>query len=197
MKQFSRFFMIFAAMAALSACSSTNLDGKPTPQFSFENKAPVPLRVDAVDFVLNYNPGADPQDISSRFVVSPTDALRRYTAHRYKAVGGDQTLRVMVDEASMHLREIKQKNSALKWADIGTEDEYELNMTVRVVPVRIADRSEGTSMQWKFRRTLVMPQSVSLAEREKRQLEFLEKLMADIDASMMPALSSNMNLVVQ
>lgn len=194
MKKLSAFFMVFAAVAVLAGCSSTNLDGRPGPQFAFENLTPVPLRVSSVDFVLNYNPGADPQDISSRFTVSPTDALRRYTASRYNAVGGEQTLRVAVDQASLHLREIQQKNAALKWADIGTEDEYELNMTVRAVPIR-ADRTEGTSMQWKFRRTLVMPQSVSLAEREKRQIAFLEKLMADIDASMMPALGSEMNLI--
>lgn len=196
MKKLNSFFMLFAAVAVLAGCSSTNLDGRPTPQFAFENKTPVPLRVEKVDFVLNYNPGSDPQDISGRFAISPTEALRRYTASRYKAIGGENTLRVTVEQASMHLREIKQKNSALKWADIGTEDEYELNMTVRAVPVR-PDRTEGTSAQWKFRRTLVMPQSVSLAEREKRQIEFIEKLMADIDASMMPALGSEMNLIAQ
>lgn len=195
MKKPHAFFMVFAAVAVLAGCSSTNLDGRPAPQMAFETLTPVPLRVENVDFVLNYNPGADKEDISGRFAISPTEAMRRYTARRYQAMGGDQTLRVMVEQASMHLREIKQKNSALKWADIGTEDEYELNMTVRVVPIR-ADRTEGTSAQWKFRRTLVMPQSVSLAEREKRQIAFIEKLIADIDASMMPALSSDMNLVV-
>jgi hypothetical protein len=186
--------MMCVAVLAVAGCSSTNRDGKPMPELTFENLPPVTLNASAVDFVLNYNPGEDKQDISSRFVMTPGDALRRYTAHRYVAGGGDQTLRVMLDQGSIHIRELKQKNSALKWADIGTEDEYELNMAVRVVPIA-SDRREGTSMQWKFRRTLVMPQSVSLAEREKRQLEFLEKLMADIDKSMMEGLTKNTNLV--
>ncbi len=184
----------FTALTLLAGCSSTNLDGRPMPEFAYQGMRPVALNVSAVDFVLNYNPGADPKDVSGRFVISPTEALRRYTAQRYTAAGGTQTLRVMVDDASMHLRQIQQKNSALKWADIGTEDEYELNMTVRALPVR-SDGTEGTSMQWKFRRTLVMPQSVSLAEREKRQVEFLDKLIADIDASMMKAFSNEMRLV--
>lgn len=196
MKTFNAFFTVFAAVAVLAACSSTNMDGRPAPKMAFENLTPVSLRVEKVDFVMNYNPGADAQDISGRFAISPTEAMRRYTASRYQAVGGENTLRVTVEQASMHLRQIQQKNSALKWADIGTEDEYELNMTVRAVPVR-PDRTEGTSAQWKFRRTLVMPQSVSLADREKRQLAFMEKLISDVDASMMPALSSDMNLVVR
>lgn len=183
-----------AALSLLAGCSSTNLDGRPMPEFAYQTMRPVALNVNSVDFVLNYNPGADPQDVSGRFVISPTEALRRYTAQRYTAAGGTQTLRIMVDDASMRLREIKQKNSALKWADIGTEDEYELNMTVRVLPVR-SDGTEGTSMQWKFRRTLVMPQSVSLVEREKRQVEFLDKLIADIDASMVKAFRNEMKLV--
>lgn len=178
---------------ALTACTNTRPGGLGQPQLTFEQLPQIPLDVGSVDFLLNYNPGADPRDISSRFVISPHEALRRYTARRFAPMGGGGRLKVMVDVASVHMREIPQKNKTLAWADIGTEDEYEVDVTYQLQPVSY-DGQEGTLMQWKFHRTLVMPKSVSLAEREKKQIAFLEKLIADVDASAVPALKGPLNL---
>lgn len=194
MKHYTRYAVLIASLATLGACTNRYADGGPMPQLTFANMAPVQVDAGKIDFILNTDRAADPADVSSRFVMNPVEALRRYTAQRYVAAGSGQTLRIVVEESSVHVREIPQKNKTLQWADIGTEDEYEVNMIVRAVPVSYGGQ-EGTSMQWKYRRTLVMPQSVSLAERESRQLAFLEKLIADIDASMMEGLKGDMNMV--
>jgi hypothetical protein len=53
-------------------------------------------------------------------------------------------------------------------------------LQLRVVsqPAGFAGRQSTTI---KMDRTLVMPSSVTLAEREKRQTEFLERMIADVD----------------
>ncbi len=46
-----------------------------------------------------------------------------------------------------------------------------------------------------FNRTLTMPASVSLAEREMRQLQFLEQLMRDVDVAVSKALAEKFSML--
>lgn len=184
-------FLLLAAVAgiALSGCTSTaHVGGIPGPRMTFENYMPVTLNVAAANVVENYEVMNDPNDVSGQFVVAPSEAIKQYAARRFQANGrGSGQFTLEIEDARVFLNEIEQQNKVLSWSGIGKEDQYRVSTRVKVTP--IPDQvSARASTIIKFNRTLVMPSSVSLAERERRQLAFLEELIADIDAAIVKAL---------
>lgn len=167
----------------LTGCASTPSDmGMPAPQMTFQQFSPLMLNVQSASVVDAYIQSSDPQDVSGQFVLPPAEAVKRYAAQRYRANGaGTGQFVIAIEDARIHVREIDQKNKALEWSKIGREDEYRLFLQLRVTAIPDGVQgNEATIM--KFERTLVIPSSTSVADRELKQVAFLEKMMADVDA---------------
>lgn len=180
------------AISGLAACTTnSHVGGLPLPRMTFENYAPVVLNVASSTVTESYEIANDPKDISSQFVVAPSEAVKAYAARRFPASGiGNGYFNIVIEDARVHLDEAKQDSKALSWANIGTEDIYRVFLRVRVVTQpSMVNASSSTVI--KNERTLVMKASNSLAEREKLQLEFLEKLMADVDKAIMNVLDQS------
>lgn len=183
-----KYLLSAIAVGVLSACVSP---GAPAPQLTFANYPQVTLNTASANVVESYANPNDPQDISGQFVLAPAEAVKRYAANRYKAApasSGDFT--ITIEDARVHMKQIDQKNKVLEWSGVGKEDEYSVTMRLRVdvQPDGMMGR-QTTSI--KMDRTLVMPSSVTLAEREDRQTKFLEKLIADIDSRIGDALDQS------
>lgn len=186
--------MTAVATIAMHGCTGIRHDGQPMPRLTFENYQPVMLNVQNSTVVEAYAGQADPQDIAGQFVVPPAEAVKQYAAKRFSAAGtGDGQFTIAIEDARVHLRSLEENNKLLSWSGIGKEDEYRIFLRLRVSPVPNGTRSSASTIL-KFDRTLVMPSSVSVAQREERQLKFLEKLMADVDASIMNALNDLPNI---
>lgn len=184
-------FLLMAAVAglALHGCSSTaHVGGLPAPRMTFENYAPIALHVQNINVVEKYEIANDPQDVSSQFVISPSDAVKRYAARRFSGNGmGNGQFNIEIEDARVHMNQIAQNNKVLSWSGVGQEDQYRVFLRLKVTPV--PDQvSANASTIIKHERTLVMPSSVTLAEREKRQQEFLETLIADVDKNIVSLL---------
>lgn len=171
-----------AALVALTGCSTPSA-GLPPARLTFENYSPTMLNVQAASVVENYEIQNDPKDIAGQFVIAPSEAVKTYAARRFPASGmGSGRFIISIEDARVHLNEIDQQNRVLSWSGIGKEDQYRLLMRLRVTTLPDQVQASSSTML-KFERTLVMPASVPLAEREARQLAFLEKLIADIDVA--------------
>lgn len=184
--------LTFAAVAVLAACASHQ--GMPAPQLTFANYQTVMLNAQSAAVDEQYLQPNDPQDVSGQFVIAPSEAVKRYAAKRYQAVGsGTGIFTLVIEDARVHMRQLDENNKVLKWAGAGKEDEYHLYLQLKVITT--ADGMQGRSTTTiKMDRTLVMPSSVTLAEREMRQVQFLEKLMADVDVKISDALDQTPNL---
>lgn len=178
--------MAFAAVGVLASCA--NVHPAPSPQLTFANYAPVTLNAQTAEVVEAYETPNDPQDVSGQFVLAPSEAVKRYAANRWKAgTAPDGTFTITLQDARVHVNQISQNNKVLEWSGVGKEDEYRLMMKVMVTaaPSGFQGRQSTTI---KMDRTLVMPSSVTLSEREMRQTKFLEKLIADLDKRINEAL---------
>ena len=177
-------FLLYSAIASLglfyvSGCTTAH----PTqsPQLTFENYAPISLNVLATNIQESYKNKIDEKDVSGQFVLAPSEAIKKYAQNRFKAAGaGDGQFTIDIQESFVHMRQIEQKNVVLEWADVGKEDEYRIYIQVNVVaqPPGFKGRQSTTI---KMDRTLIMPSSVTLAQREMRQTKFLETLISDLD----------------
>jgi len=174
--------MTAAAIAVLAVAGCAAQGGMPAPKLTFANYQPVNLNVQSATVVENYANPNDPQDVSSQFVLPLNEAVKRYAAARFAPSGtGNGQFTINITDARIHLRQIAQDNKVLKWADVGTEDEYHIWLALNVTPQPDGFNGRMGATTIKMDRTLVMPSSVTLAEREIRQVQFLEKLMADVD----------------
>ncbi len=185
--------MMTACLISLSlgaaACARTpHPEGMPGPAMTFQNYEPLRLNVQDVVVESTYNPAADPKDISTQFVMRPDDALKSYGTRRFTAKGVSGHFTMTIEDARVYQKELPQDNRVLKWSGVGQEDEYEVNTRVKISPVPDG-AIQAPSTTIKITRTLVMPSKVSLAEREMRQTEFLEKLIRDIDSQIVKTLN--------
>ena len=178
---------VVAVLAGAAACTNST-GGKLAPQLTFANYQPVTLNVQSTSFVDDFTVKNDPQDVSGQFVLPPGEAIKRYAANRYQASGtGSGQFTIAIEDSRVHVRQIAQNNKVLSWSGVGQEDEYTLFLRLRVTPTPDGVlRSPSTFIR--MERTLVMPSSVTLEEREMRQTKFLEKLVADVDVAINKAL---------
>jgi hypothetical protein len=142
----------------------------------------MPLNVHTTDVVESFKNKIVQNDISGQFVMAPNEAVKKYAANRFKGgVSTDGQFTLDIQDSFVTVHPIEQKNKVLGWSGVGKEDEYRVYLQVQVVaqPSGFNGRQSTTI---KFDRTLVMPSSVTLAEREMRQTKFLERLIADLDA---------------
>lgn len=184
-----------AAVAALSVQACTSADIATSPQLTFQNYETVTLNVQNVAVEENYINPNDPQNVASQFVVSPADAVKRYAAKRFQSGGAmDGAFTITIEDARVHMRQIEENNKVLEWSGVGKEDEYRifLQLVISPQPSGFSGRPGATTIR--MDRTLVMPSSVTLAEREMRQIKFLEKMIADVDARITEVLNANPSL---
>lgn len=178
------------ALLTITACAMSHPEGMPAPQLTFAHFTPQKLNVQSASVSEAYENANDPNDISSQFVLSPADAVKRYAAQRFQAAGtGDGQFTILIEDARVHVREIAENNKVLEWAGAGKEDEYKVFLKLRVTPAPSGFSGTQATII-KMERTLVMPSSVSVAEREIRQTKFLEKLIADVDVRIGEALDA-------
>ncbi len=178
-----------AALGILAVAACTNIAASPAPQLTFANYQTQTLNVATTGVDENLIMANDTQNVAEQFVVSPAEAVRRYAARRFQAAGtGDGYFKITIEDARVHFRQIEQENKTLKWADIGKEDEYRVMLQLRVTPQPNGFSGRPGPITIKMERTLIMKSGVTLEEREDKQIAFLEKLIADVDAKIQTAL---------
>ncbi len=151
------------------------------PQLTFANYAPVYLNVSQVQILDGFRGKSNSSDVSGQFVMPPNEAIKTYASRRFQNNGmGDGQFILDIEESFVNFRQIKEDSKVLRATGFGTEDEYRVFVQVRVTaqPSGFNGRQSTTI---KMDRTLVMPSSVTLAERDMRQTKFLETLISDLD----------------
>lgn len=181
------------SLAMLTACAPSR--GLPSPDLTFENYPVQSITASFITIERPYDPFQNKKDIAMQMAVPPHVALERYLNHRLKADGSQtDSLRITIEDGQVTAREIKQENKYLSMADIGTQDEYTVRMKIKIQP-HSQGNIPGAGIEHRFERTLIMPQSVSLAEREMRQVKFIEKMIADMDQKIMASLRNPLRMI--
>lgn len=180
-----RGFLFSSALGLLmlSGCAMSSPEGKPAPRLGFEQYQTQSLHVAQIGLTERYLVENDPNDVAGQFVIAPNEAIKQYVARRFASNGmGAGRFDVVIRDARVHLNALKQDNKVLQWSGIGQEDEYKVSLEVDIVtlPDGVMGAQKSTI---KMSRTLVMPSSVPLSDREQRQLNFMEKLIRDVDAA--------------
>lgn len=182
-------------LLVLGACSSSSPEGKPLPDMTFKHVEPIIVRVSSVDIENRYDSAADLKDVSSSFPVPPDIALRRYAENRIKAAGFDEagTLKFVIEDVHIYQSMVQPAGKFSGWLGVKRKDLYEVAMKIRLYIVA-DDGAEGIHSILNMRRSIAIPQSYSLAEKEQEKFKFLEMLMSDVDEAVIKTLGEKMEL---
>lgn len=191
--------LVSACVLGLAACTSTPVSTtSPQQELSFTNVPPYHVNAARVEVETRYVAGADPKDVASSWAVSPDVAVRRYAENRLQPSdmpGQTGALKFVIDDARVYKTMIQPDNKVVNWVGAGNQDQYEMFLKLAIYYTDDVGMQTGRKGELSFNRTLTMPASVSLAEREKRQLQFLEQLMKDVDVAVAKALSEKFSMV--
>lgn len=193
MRRFLTSFMVLGCIFLLTACTSSVPEGKPMPELTFQHIAPFAVNVGAVEVENRYDSSSDPNDVSSSFPTPPDILLRRYAENRLQPAGGEGVLKFIIEGVNVHHSLVQPAGNLSQWMGINRKDLYEVNMKIRMYELSPEGR-EGTHSILNMERSIAIPQSYSVADKEREKFNFLELLMKDVDTAVIQALKEKMNL---
>lgn len=194
MKKFSAVsFLLALASLFVFGCSGGHPEGKPIPRFNFDHIEAFPVDVSAVEAINHYSQAKPANDASSMFVMAPDETLQRYLQSRYQARGQRGRLVFEIQEASVYQFNQEAASAPARWLDVGGYEEYNLTLKVKVRALDIPGYTEKSRVITAQRR-LKLSEHASLAERESRQFEALEKAMHDVDNAVQRAIREDFGI---
>lgn len=184
----TRSVLSFASLAVLAACASGA--GLPQPDITFDHLQPMPVSVAQVETEVLGGAEAD------GFVISPSEASERYLSSRFNAVGGNGTLRAVMEESTVRHVYSPSKGRMTGYLNVAGHDVYDVKLILRLEHI-----SESGVVLYgntlKAQRTMNITEHASVAEREQHQLEGMEQLFADLDRQVVRVVLSDMRLKTQ
>lgn len=193
-------FLFAAALSvtplALPACTMTGETAKkPLPSLTQQFAAPLYVNASNVIVESRYDPLANSRDVSSTFPTPPDMALRRYAETRLRPAGGEGVLKFLIEDASVYREGMPSPNKAARWLDLDDKDRYTAMIRVSLIREGVAATAPGAmGLQIKLERTLTIPESTALAERDRLFQGFVADLLGDMDRAVTDALNNTLKL---
>lgn len=171
--------IFLVAVLFLIGCSyAENPMGKPLPKLSYENLNPYSVHRGSVIIQQSFKPDEQTKRLSAELPVAPDRIIQRYASRRF--ITGGTSAKLVFDIQDATLVKVADEDNLVGFLSGAAEDYYKFNVFIAMTPIR-ADGKRAAPFTIKLNRQLIVSQNASVAEREFRQFEFLEKMIADID----------------
>jgi hypothetical protein len=187
------FVALLPAVLMLTGPLQAGAGGSPQG-FSFAAKGTITLDVAQIEVISPYTPPLAAPHVEHRIAVSPSDAVRLWTADRLKAGGQNGTARIIIRDASVKETSLPRTEGVRGWFTKDQSEQYEGRLTVEI-QVSKPNGFSGTVTASTSRSTSVA-EDVSLAEREQAMLALVQGLIADLDSQLDPEIKATLFPVV-
>ena len=198
MKYSHRFLVPALALTVLAAapgCTTQTVSGKPLAELTYDHIQPLYVSASNIDVIDNYNPSADPQDVSSRFPTPPDIAVRRWAERRLQPGVGTGTLRFVIDSVTAHKSAQGPENSLQRWTGQGATSTYKVVMKISMSKQTDA-RIGNSNHAFTVTRSVTIPDNWSIAQREAEMQTFVETIVAAVDEAVMGVLRTESLITV-
>lgn len=173
------FIILFLVIFTIGGCMySTEPLGKPLPNLSYDNLTPYVVGGGATQIRQSFIPDKQTIELSKHFPIAPDKLIQRYARKRFLTNGSPVKLDFDIRKAS--LRKVADADNIVGFLSGAAEDYYKLDILIAMTPIR-HDGQKVEPFTIKLHREMFVPQNASLAEREMRQFELLEKAIQQID----------------
>lgn len=192
---FRLLLMAFLSLGVAGCTSNPSPEGKPLPQLTFDHVQPLMVDVASINIDNRYQPGYDMEDVSESFPTPPDMAIQNYTERRLQPAGNTGVLNVVIKDAHVYQSQVKPEGAVNRWFGMNDSDLYDILIKVSMFALNDSgERSPTVNME--FKSEMKIPEHYSIAEREAKQLEFLEELMKKVDQSYTKSLRDDLGLLV-
>lgn len=162
----------------LGACSSTpHPIGKPLPSLSFTHLNPYSPYNGAVEIRQSAKLNERTKVAISEFVKAPEALIKQYAQSRFVTAG--RPVKSIFDIEKLSLNKKTDADNIMGILSGAAADYYTLDLLIAIYPLRNGQATQPYTIT--IKRELLIPDQSSLAEKEIRQFEFLERIIADID----------------
>ncbi|MCB1783331.1 MAG: hypothetical protein KDI13_04990 [Alphaproteobacteria bacterium] len=185
------------ALAACMLASCTSPAAEPLAKMTFANLNPFPVYVAAYevkDSYRDFGTGAGGDEIIPPFATSPGLAVTDYFKNRYSANGTDGKLIVDVQSSSVTHEMMGSENSVGKFLGVDRKDVYHISVIINLV-VLDAGGYDRKEMKITAHREISIPETYSIADREKTQMESLDSMIDDLDGAVQKALRNEFQVM--
>lgn len=186
---FFAFFLCFGLWACAPLMNETN--GKPLPQITFSHLSPLELNVEQVN-IDELNMPDTP--LPSGFVFDPASMAQSYLESRFHAVGvRGGALYARVKSMSLTHEYIPSEYKVTNFLGVEGVDRYRVDLEITLEHRNSSGRVVyGNTLAAK--RTMNISEHVSLAERERHEMEGLEAMFHEIDIEVKKIILQDMSL---
>ena len=190
MQNYKKTACLALSICLVSACShNAHPAGKPLPQITYEHLNPYTIHGGGVRIQQSFIADKQTKILADQFPVAPDRLIQKYANKRFLISGASKKLVFDIQNAS--LKKIEDDANLVGFLSGSAEDVYELTVLIAMTPVR-ADGHRVAPFTVHLQRQMAVPQNTSLAEREFRQFEMLEKAISEIDLAVTDLVQNKM-----
>ena len=188
--------VLLLLLPIVNAC---NMVGERTKSYvsalTFVQYDSLPLDVGALEIRSNYDADAYKGNVDDLFPTTPENALRRYLRQRYSASRNyDTRLAMVVRDAHAKRKRAGKESNAMAFFGLNGRERYTVYIEL-ALEHRTAEGQLIRRAVLNFRKGLIVPVRLSLAEREQRMNGFIQRFVRDIDVSVQNALSESLHIL--
>lgn len=126
-------FLMIASGTLLASCSDDAQPGPMLPvSMSFSRYQPIYLDVANIDIVEEYKSPMQEPNVEHLLPYSPAEAMRQWTKDRIRSVGLNNTLQVIIKDASVVGVELPVKDSLTGYFSPGPDKRYDARLEVEL-----------------------------------------------------------------
>lgn len=173
-----RKLLFLAAALLLAGCQTVNVP--PPHPLSFKNYSPIYLNVGQIQIVDAYQSPHRPPNVEYLIPISPSDAMHSWVNDRLHPTGGDKTLEVIIHDGSVIATPLPRSG---EFYTASQDKRYDARLDVEMRIYAGGAMSEA-SITATATRSITIPASTSLAERDEIMHRFIAGLMVSMNAEL-------------
>jgi hypothetical protein len=179
MRVLFRLAFVFPLLGALAAGCAVDDPGNRFAGLTYEHLPDINLDVGEIQVEQAYKATTEAPNVGHRFPVPPKDAAVRWGQDRLAAKGNRLTFRYIVRHASAIEVELPKSQGVTGLLTTDQSERYEVNI---VIDMQILDgrQVQGTASA-EARRSVTVPEDITLNEREKVWYKLTEDTMNDLN----------------
>ena len=182
--------LLLIVLCAVTSCSHQNSPmGKPLPKLAYGHLTPYTIHGGSVVIQQSFRPTQQMEILEATLPIAPDMLIQQYANKRFVTSGAAPKLVFDIQNAAV--RKEADEENLVGFLSGMSEDYYRLNVFITMTPIR-TDGHRAAPFTVKLKRELFIPQNASVAEREFRQFELLEKMIIDIDGTVTDIVNNKM-----
>lgn len=170
----------------LAACETPPPVSK-FPDITFQHLSPIQLNVREVSFENTFVSPETAPNVEHLFPVPPARAAEQWVKDRLRAVGTDNSVRFVLQDASVTEEELPTQGGI---RGALTTEQTERYLASLRAEMRVVDNFGNTlsTLTARSERSITTPEDLSLREREEVWFKLTEDVMRDFDAQLDPTI---------